>query len=62
MAALLIALRDVLVVLALNWIGVTIEPASTPAREPSAPESCATGGPSCTSMNGSISTIDCPQR
>lgn len=61
MAAWLMALRDVVVVIALGWIGVTLKPGAPPAREHPSQEQCTGGGATaCTQRTAPMSSVDCP--
>jgi len=64
MLAILLALRDALIIIALNWVGVTLEPAArepAPVNEPAAASSAdnAFGGPDKPSFNN---LGPCPDR
>ena len=61
MLALLIAFRDALIILALSWVGISLEP---PAREaPPRPEPAAAscGDASCVLAKPSFNSFGCPE-
>jgi hypothetical protein len=58
--ALLVAARDLLLVLALSWLGVTFEPAPRKQAEPQI--TCGAGETVCTSLAPGFDALECMKR
>jgi hypothetical protein len=61
MLALLAALRNLILALALSWVGVTLERTS-PHKQPDADPACGRGETVCTSLATGFDALECAKR
>lgn len=61
MLALLLTVRDVLLALALSWIGITFETTSPPKHSEPV-KTCGAGESVCTSLTAGFDALECAKR